>query len=167
MAQIEGIESIIKQFDTERKANLQFQMLKTYTRMVERLLVFLHASRPGNWSLHSSATEELIRDITSINRIKYRRLLPVYLAEMHNLQNTDQIIWEAFLQGEFSVAKTSIPFTAFGVDHAGEQMNKVLKIEGGIVGISRNETASTRYFLTAPIIAQIIANTKELMKEKP
>ena len=161
VANFESIESIIKQFDAERKANLQFQMLKTYTRMVERLLVFIHASRSGNWSLHLSATEELIQDITSMDRIKYHRLLPVYLAEMHNLQNTDPIIWEAFQQGGFSVAKTSIPFTAIGMDHAGEQINKILKIEGGIVGISRNENARTRYFLTAPIIAQIIANTKE------
>ena len=128
--------------------------------MIQRDLVFLHVSRSKNWSLHLHATEELYYDIRSMDRTKYARLIPVYLAEMQDLQRTDPVIWEAFSRGEFSVQKTPIPYTALGMDHAGEQVNKTIKIEGGLTGVSRNENARTRYFLTAPIISKIASNFK-------
>ena len=57
------------------------------------------------------------------------------------------------------VQKSDIPFTAIGVDHADEQVNKILKINGGLVGISHNVNARDRFYLTAPYIANI---TKEM-----
>ena len=47
-----------------------------------------------------------------------------------------------------SFACKRLPFllTALGIDHAGEQVNKMIKIEGGLTGVSRNENARTRYF---------------------
>ena len=150
-----AIDNIINSFDCERTNNSQCQMIKTYMRMVERLLLFIHASRSRNWKLHLSTTEELMRDITSMDRIKYRRMLPVYLAEMYALESSDPLIWEAFIDGEFAVQTNEIPFTGIGMDHRGEQVNKVLKIEGGVVGILRNENAHTRYMLNAPVLAEI------------
>ena len=47
------------------------------------------------------------------------------------------------------------------MDHRGEQVNKILKIDGGIVGISRNENAHTRFMLSAPIIAEISSSFKD------
>ena len=129
--------------------------------MVERLLIFIHASRSRNWELHLSSTEELVRDITSMDRIKYRRMLPVYLAEMYTLKRMDPIVWEAFSDGEFAVQRNKIPFTGIGMDHRGEQVNKILKIDGGIVGISHNENACTRFMLSAPIIAEISSSFKD------
>ena len=45
-------------------------------------------------------------------------------------------------------------FVAIGVDHAGEQENKLLKLEGGLTGIANNENARNRFLLTAPILRQ-------------
>ena len=78
------------------------------------------------------ASEELFCGLRSMDRTKYTRILPIYLAEMDALQHTDSVIWEAFCDGDFCVQKTPIPFTALGMDHAGEQVNKVIKIEGGL-----------------------------------
>ena len=47
------------------------------------------------------------------------------------------------------------PFTAIGVDHAGEQIYKIMEIDGGLTGISNNENARNRYFLTVPLVANI------------
>ena len=96
-----------------------------------------------------------------MDRIKYSRMLPVYLAEMYALESSDPLIWEAFNDGEFAVQTNEIPFTGIGMDHRGEQVNKVLKIEGGVVGISRNENARTRYMLNAPVLAEISENFKD------
>ena len=93
--------------------------------------------------------------IISTDRIKYRKSLPLYLADMHQLEKDDPYIWEELLSGEYSVQSSSIPFTAKGNDHSGEQVNKILKVPGGLVGISSNENARTRFFLSAPFLAAI------------
>ena len=91
---------------------------------------------------------------------KYRPMLPAYLAEMYALKRTDPIVWEAFSDGELAV---KIPFAGIGMDHRGEQVNKILKIDGGIVGISRYENARTRFMLSAPVIAETSSSFKDSM----
>ena len=66
---------------------------------------------------------------------------------MHGLKSTAPQVWDAFKKGGFVVQKSDIPFTAIGVDHAGEQVNKILKINGGSVGISHILTLGTVSFL--------------------
>ena len=78
---------------------------------------------------------------------------------MHGLKSTASQVWDAFEKGGFVVQNSDIPFTAISVDHAGEQVNKILKVNGGLVCISHNVNARDRFFLTAPYIANI---TKEM-----
>ena len=59
------------------------------------------------------------------------------------------------MEGNFSCQKTGIPGTAIGRDHAGEQVNKILKTRGGLTGITRNENSRTRHFLLAPVLQSI------------
>ena len=47
--------------------------------------------------------------------------------------------------GQFGVQKKGIPLTSIGVDHAGKQINKLMKVDGGLTGISCNETARVRW----------------------
>ena len=43
------------------------------------------------------------------------------------------------MQGNFSVAKSPVPFTAIGADHGIEQENEKMKIIEGIKGIANNQ----------------------------
>ena len=52
-----------------------------------------------------------------------------------------------FSEGDFSVNKTLIPFSAIGVDHTIEQENRAIKVLGGITGIANNRKALHEYFL--------------------
>ena len=67
---------------------------------------------------------------------KYARLVPLYLAEMTALQSTDPDIHQEFIVGNFVVNKNQIPFCAIGVDHALEHINRIMKVTGGLVGIT-------------------------------
>ena len=134
---LRNMDDILQKFEMDRKQNFQYRMVRIYMTMVERLFIFIHATRSHDWKLHLSSTEELMRDISSMDRIKYSRMLPVYLAEMHGLEKTDPVVWKAFCDGEFAVQVRPIPFVALGMDHKGEQINKQFKIDGGIIGISR------------------------------
>ena len=51
--------------------------------------------------------------------------------------------------------KCKLPFVALGVDHAGEQENKSLKISGGLRGIANNVNARNRFFAIVPVIRNI------------
>ena len=157
------ISQKFEKFESKQKSNIQFVWIHTYMKMVERLLLFRHAVRSRDWLLHLKSTEDIIEDVVSMDRIKYRRMLPVYLADMKHLESEEPTIWNSFLQGNFAVKKSDISFTPLGADHAGEQQNKLLKIQGGIVGITKNEHARIRYFLTASILANISSELKNII----
>ena len=133
-----NLVSAMKSFDKERSGNSMFQVIKTYMNMVERLLLFIQASRMKDWALHLAAGEDLIKDFVSMDRINYRRLMPVYIANMRALESDEPEIWNAMRNGQLSVQKRKIPFTSIGVDHAGEQINKLIKVDGGLTGMSSN-----------------------------
>ena len=81
---------------------------------------FIEASRTREWLNHLSAAEALIQDFCSMNRIKYRRMWTVYIADMRSLETSSSEVWEAFMDRNFSIRKSEIPATAIGWDHAGE-----------------------------------------------
>ena len=122
--------------------------------MVRRLFLFIEASRIRNWEQHLDAAEDLIPDLAATNRVKYRRMLPVYVAEMRHLRENDEITWNALMK-DFSCQKSNIPGTAIGRDHCGEQENKRLKTRGGLTGITRNENNRTHQLLVAPVLSSI------------
>jgi hypothetical protein len=95
-------------------------------------------------------------------RYDYRRLLPVFLADMKKHKDTDPLIWNYFEEGNFSVQKTDILGSALGIDHAGEQENKKLKIQGGLIGITRQQNSRDRYFLIAHIVSEIDKEMREM-----
>ena len=85
---------------------------------------------------------------------------------MKALEYSDPELWEVFLNGGFCVKKTDIPFTSLGMDHAGEQVIKNLKGEGGgIKGISNNENARLRFFLSSPVLAKISDDIKKMINK--
>ena len=120
--------------------------------------------------MYLSSIKDLMPAIIMMDRIKYRRMLPVYLADMIYPKESSPDIWDHFQEGNFAVQKDQIPFTAIGRDHAGEQENKKFKILGGIKGITKNINARTRYFLISLVLQQIVDEVKTMggvEKKKP
>ena len=128
-------------------------------RLEKRLFIFIETVRSHDWDLYLSSFEAMIKDFSSLDRIKYRRWSAVYLADMHHLKESEDVedrkVWQAFKNGDFSCQKSNIPGTAIGRDHCGEQENKKIKNRGGITGITMNENSRTRYFLAAPVLASL------------
>ena len=78
--------------------------------------------------------------------------------KMFSLKETDPVTWKMFSEGNFSVNKSMVLFSAIGVDHAVEQENRAAKVLGGIKGIANNQSALDEYFLTIPEMGNIIEN---------
>ena len=130
--------------------------------MLEILFKFIASSRSRNWIIHVSALKDMLLVIITMDRIKYRHMLPAYLADMLYFKKGDPTVWKFFQEGNFSVQKNPIPFTAIGRNHTGEQENKKVKISRGLKGIFRNLNARTRFFLNVPILKQIIKEMQNM-----
>ena len=97
------------------------KFLRNFMKMVENLLLFIRASREGNWKLHLASLDSFVKDFFAHDLHNYARYIPIYLAEMCSLEESDPEIWQYLDAGNFSIQKTSVPFTAIGADHALEQ----------------------------------------------
>ena len=95
----------------------------------------------------------------AIGRIKYPRMLPVYLSDMRALVERNPNIWQFILDGHFSVQISNILGTAKDRDHAGKQENKKMKIQSGLIVIVRREKSRNKFF---PIWHMVSETEKEL-----
>ena len=144
-----------------RNANAKFAVL--YLDMIKRGLNYMFCSRNHKWLGHLAASEELCMDLFAQDRIEYMRMMPFYMRSQYALQDSDPETWNALKAGDLSVTKRDIPFASLGVDHAGEQENRVLKTYGGIIGIANNANARDRHCVTATIISRIVTEPSQYM----
>ena len=106
----------------------------------------MRASREENWELYPVSLELMIPYFFSHDQLNYPRFTPLYIATMTELKENDEMSWQ-YLKDNFSTNKTVIPFCSIGLDHALEQDNKLLKVNGGVVGLTQNPTALDRFCL--------------------
>lgn len=144
-----GIISDLESFRHTLKKQGQFY--SNYMKMFECLLLFIRSSRQGLWRLHLATLSEFTKYFFAHDQLNYARLSPVYVASMLELEQTDPGSWE-YLEENFSINKNGTPFTSIGSDHALEQDNKRMKVNGGIVGLTQNPNALKRFCLIAPTL---------------
>lgn len=126
--------------DFDRKMEPQrpmFKFAKEYMKFVAFILMFLRATREGNWKLHLESLKALCKYFFAHDRLNYVRMVPLYLAQMELLESTDPDIHEEFMSGNFCVNKNDIPFCSIGPELAIEHVNKTTKI--------RFDPATSRY----------------------
>ena len=92
--------------------------------MVLEMMTFIRAVRNGNWTLPLEALEVLTKYFAH-DIINYSRMIPVYLAEMQLLKESDPDIYQEFKQGNWVVNKNPrVPFCSLGADNALEHVNQ-------------------------------------------
>lgn len=153
----------MKMFDAQHEKIPLFNVMRQYMRMVTEMMSFIRAVRTGDWALHLEALELFTKYFFAHDRLNYARMIPVYLAEMQMLHASDPEIYEEFKQGNWVVNKNScVPFCTIGADNALEHVNRSMKVTGGLVGITLNPTARTKYFLIAPELARLAEQAKQM-----
>ena len=55
-----------------------------------------------------------------------------------------------------------VPFCALGADHALEHNSRSMKVTGGLLGITLNPSAPTKFFLIAPELARLTEKAQEM-----
>ena len=116
-------------------ASPQFQ--NWFMVMQLELLIFVHVRslRNSNFALNVTTLTALAPLFLTLGHIHYSRWVPIHIRDMMTLQERHPNIESQFAQGGFVVHKTKRPFSATAIDHAHEQNNKVMKADGGAVGL--------------------------------
>lgn len=133
-----------------------------YMLMVTEMLNYIRAVRTGDWQLHLKTTEVFVKYYFAHDKLNYARMIPVYLADMEIVSETDPDIWTEFETGNWVVNKNTIPFCAIGADHGLEHINRTMKVSGGLIGITLNPSARTRFFLAAPELACLAEESRQM-----
>jgi hypothetical protein len=63
-----------------------FEAMMNYIHRVESILFFIAATRNADLDLHLQAGEQLSKLLFAIDRIRYKRLWPRYITDMHDLK---------------------------------------------------------------------------------
>ena len=137
----------MEQFDADHEDSSLLKFTRGYMAMVMEML-FIRAVWTGDWDLHLEALQLFVKFFFAHDMLNYARMIPVYLAEMEIVKETDPEIYQEFQNDNWVVNKNAkVAFCAVGADNALEHVNRSLKVSGGLIGITLNPTARTKYFL--------------------
>ena len=81
-------------------------------------------------------------------------MTPLYLANVTELKTSDYESWQ-YVEENFSIIKSKIPFVGIGTDHTLEQESKVMKVAGGVIGLTQNQAVLNLFCLSAPILSSL------------
>ena len=148
-----------RNFRTDLKKQGKF--LSNVVDMIGNMLLYFRATRQKLWNLHLASQDNFVKYFFSLDLQNYARMMPVHLSHLYELRDVDRESWD-FLKKNFTCDKTLGRFTAIGVDHALEQVNKELKGLGGIRGMSDEEI--DKFCLIAPTKRALITQFSEEFK---
>ena len=134
--------------------------------MITEVLQYIRGVRTRNWYLHLQSMETFIKYFFAHDMLNYARMMPVYLCDM-KLKDSKSTVYAEFLQGNWVVNKNPLPFRAIGADHALEHINHAMKLSGGLVGITLNPSARTKFILIAPELACLAREAEEMAGYSP
>jgi len=121
-----------------------------------QLLLFIYALRASDFLLYVDSLTQLIPWLFVLDRTHYARWLSVHVRDMAQLGETNSAVREQFMLGKFTVKRSQSVFSAIAFDQAHEQMNKIIKGDGGIIGLTENERSLSQLLITAPETARLI-----------
>ena len=158
----------MKTFEEENNQIPDFQVFQCYMEMITEMMQFIRAVRTSDWQLHLTSLQLFTKYFFAHDRLNYARIIPLYLAEMKMLPESDPELYEESRKGNWVVKKNPhVPFCALGADYALVKINRSIKVSGDLVGITLNSNARTNFFLIAPELARLAEDAKEMAGTTP
>ena len=87
----------------------------------------------------------------------------MYLADMMFLRQEVPQVYNEFMAGNFVVKETEGLFNQVSTDMALEHVNKLCKVAGGIVGITRSKPALERWMLTCCDLSRLSEDIRNVV----
>ena len=128
--------------------------------------MFIRSIRESNFDLFVRCVETILPWTFSLDHINYARWMSVFLEDLKSLPLNKQAAFQEFCKGKFTISKTNRKFSNIAEDHAHEQNNKVIKDDGGAIGLFDTPSALQEWATTMPYIADIIEESKLTNSQK-
>ena len=87
--------------------------------------------------------------------------MPIFICDLKKLVAAKDDLYEKFKEGFFTVKKSKRRFSNIGFDHAHEQNNKIVKTDGGAIGILDSPAALLKWAVAGPEISRILGTIDE------
>lgn len=153
-------------FDAQMRAkSAVYAWWSEYQRLVDIALSQIKAERTGDFALYIESLESMLPVFFATDKPNYSRWLTVHVAEMKSLPDTNPQLYEEFCKGNFVVNRSGASFASVSPDMALEQsLNRDVKCDGGLVGITTNANARNRWYLTSHMRANMTAELCNMAK---
>ena len=143
----------------EKSANSVF-----WFRVIELesiLFEFIKSLRQADFPSFVSSLKKIMPWMFSLDHVHYSRWMSVFLKDLTELPAKHEEIFQQFVKGFFTVKKSGREFSCIGIDQAHEQNNKLIKIDGGAIGIFDNPGALLRWAVAGPMIGNILTKSED------
>lgn len=124
-------------------------------------LQFLKSQREQQFVPYLESLGKIIPWMFALDHYHYARWMTVHVADLVNLKHTSPDTHIQFLNGNFVAQKTSNRFSALTHDQVHEQLNAMVKGDGGVIGITENEAALLRWMVDGPETARLLNEYNE------
>ncbi|KAG0716348.1 hypothetical protein GWK47_009930 [Chionoecetes opilio] len=163
----EGPPESFSMWCTRRKTKSP-QFLYWYTSLELELLslAFVRSLRTGNFDLYKDTLTKVTPWFFSLNHTHYDRWMSVHVRDMCSLDITHPDVAEEFRNGKFVLAKSQRIFSLIALDHGHEQNNRVLKDEGGVIGLTQDADALLRWAVSGPELVHVTSEFESSMVGK-
>ena len=74
------------------------------------MCLYIRDARTANWALHLSALAEFVKYFFALDKLNYANMIPIYLAELSQLERTYPDIWPEFSNGNRVAVKNAFYF---------------------------------------------------------
>lgn len=148
--------------DTENADSPTYTYWRGYMKMVEIMLDFIRAERDGNWQLHLSSFQSMLPYFFLYDHTNYARWGTIYISDMIKLEESAPDVYNEYMAGNFPVKRSDNLFNQVSADQALEWMNRACKVAGGLVGITKVDTAREKWCLAFNEKACIAEQTRQL-----
>ena len=138
------------------KVSVNAQYWFTVIELQTLLFTFIKSLRTSDFSLFLSCLRDILPWFFALDHTQYSRWMSVFLQDLLQISQQNPELQQEFMKGYFTVRKTNRAFSAMGIDQAHEQNNKIVKIDGGVIGILDNPKTLINWAVSGPVISNML-----------
>ena len=158
----QSLQLDVDEMDQRNSSNINFMYWNQIMNLEILVLSFVRAHREGNFEMYIETLKELVGLFFVLDHQNYARWVPVHIRDMMMLPPS---VKTEFENGNFVLSKTGKRFSSIAIDQSHEQLNKVIKGDGGIVGLIQNPDAMRRWLVAGPDLAEAIQDFEVSMQQ--
>ncbi|CAB4025239.1 hypothetical protein ROHU_037104 [Paramuricea clavata] len=127
-----------------------------YTRSETDLSFDTWLLKRSKESVQFHVLEQVSPWLFSLDHTHYSRWLPIFIQGMKQLSCKHPLVYQEFNKGHFTVKNSTRKFSGISEDQAHKQNNKLVKIDGGAIGILDNHTSMMKWIIAGREISRIL-----------